>query len=296
MSHGGYGQGAAYQHPPPGGQHGGGQYGAPAGQYGAPAGQYGAAPSGQYGAPPPGQYGAPQGQYGAPPAGQYGAPPAGQHRPPPPGQYGAPPPGQYGAPPGGQHGYPGGPVGGYGAPPPQGPPPGVDPTIWGWFQAVDGDRSGRISAVELQQALTNNNWSHFNAETCRLMIGMFDSNRNGQIDINEFAALWKYVQDWKNCFDSFDRDRSGTIDSNELSQAFATFGYRLSPQFTQLCVRVFDRNSRNSMKLDDFIQCCVMIKTLTDKFRQRDTSMQGVVNINYEEFLEMVLDTTLAQA
>ena len=52
-----------------------------------------------------------------------------------------------------------------------GPPPGVDPTVYGWFQAVDADKSGQITAIELQQALTNNNWSHFNPETCRLMIG-----------------------------------------------------------------------------------------------------------------------------
>lgn len=51
-------------------------------------------------------------------------------------------------------------------------PPGIDPQIFQWFQAVDADRSGKISVMELQQALTNANWSHFNPETCRLMIGM----------------------------------------------------------------------------------------------------------------------------
>lgn len=59
--------------------------------------------------------------------------------------------------------------------------------------------------------------------------------------------------------------------------------YFSSPQFCQLCVRVFDRQSKQTMKLDDFIQCCVMLKTLTDKFRAKDTQMQGVININYEE-------------
>lgn len=177
---------------------------------------------------------------------------------------------------------------------PQQPPPGIDPTLWGWFQAVDQDRSGSITAEELQKALLNNNWSHFNAETCRLMIGMFDKNRSGTIDIYEFAALWKYVQDWKQCFDGFDRDRSGTIDEGELQQAFTSFGYRLTPQFTQLCVRVFDRNNVRTMKFDDFIQCSVMLKTLTDAFRKHDTSQTGVININYEQFLEMVLDNTLS--
>ena len=52
-----------------------------------------------------------------------------------------------------------------------GAPPGVDPSLYSWFVAVDEDRNGHITASELQQALTNGNWSHFNPETCRLMIG-----------------------------------------------------------------------------------------------------------------------------
>lgn len=80
----------------------------------------------------------------------------------------------YGASPGypPQMGYPppgGGYPGGFGGP--SGPPPGADPTLWNWFVTVDRDRSGEITADELQQALLNGNWSHFNSETCRLMIG-----------------------------------------------------------------------------------------------------------------------------
>ena len=56
--------------------------------------------------------------------------------------------------------------------PPGGCPPGVDPSVYSWFVTVDADRSGQITANELQQALTNGNWSHFNPEACRLMIGM----------------------------------------------------------------------------------------------------------------------------
>ena len=70
-----------------------------------------------------------------------------------------------------------------------------------FLQTVDADKSGKISAMELRQALLNNNWSHFNPETCRLLISMFDSNNDGNIDLSEFAALWKYVQEWKSCFD-----------------------------------------------------------------------------------------------
>ena len=63
------------------------------------------------------------------------------------------------------------PAAGYG-----GPPPNIDPQVAQWFQAVDSDRSGRITAPELQQALTNANWTHFNVETCNLMIGKLLQN------------------------------------------------------------------------------------------------------------------------
>ncbi|EDO38075.1 predicted protein, partial [Nematostella vectensis] len=149
--------------------------------------------------------------------------------------------------------------------------------------AVDQDRTGKITASELRAALVNSNWSQFNEETCRMMIGMFDKDGSGTIDIYEFAALWQYIQQWKNCFDSFDRDRSGTIDAGELNTAFSTFGYRLSPQFCNLCVQKFDRSDRNTMKFDDFIQCCVMLKSLTDAFRKYDVQQSGQVTISYEQ-------------
>jgi len=37
------------------------------------------------------------------------------------------------------------------------PPLGVDPQLWQWFCAVDTDRSGAITASELQSALSNGN-------------------------------------------------------------------------------------------------------------------------------------------
>lgn len=177
---------------------------------------------------------------------------------------------------------------GYAGPP--GPAPGISPELWNWFQTVDSDHNGHITAEELQRALLNGNWTPFNAETCRLMIGMFDLDRNGTIDIHEFGSLWKYINDWKACFERFDTDRSGSIDANELQNAFRTFGYQLSVNFTNLCIRLFDRRLRRSIAFDDFIQCCVMVKTLTDRFREKDATQSGVLKVHYEEFLRMALD------
>lgn len=178
---------------------------------------------------------------------------------------------------------------------------------------MDKDRSGYISADELQQALSNGTWTPFNPETVRLMIGMFDRENRGTVSFQDFGALWKYVTDWQNCFRSFDSDNSGNIDQNELKTALTTFGYRLSDNLIGILIRKFDRYGRGTILFDDFIQCCIILyvsnsfydidtiiideiviihlilfQTLTSSFRQYDTDMDGVITIHYEQFLQMV--------
>ncbi|KAH8359860.1 hypothetical protein KR093_009239 [Drosophila rubida] len=160
--------------------------------------------------------------------------------------------------------------------------------LWDVFQRVDKDRSGHISADELQEALSNGTWSAFNPETVRLMIGMFDRENRGTVSFQDFGALWKYVTDWQNCFRSFDRDNSGNIDKFELKTALTSFGYRLSDHLVEVLLRKFDRFGHGTILFDDFIQCCIVLYTLTTAFRQHDTDMDGVITIHYEQFLSMV--------
>lgn len=61
------------------------------------------------------------------------------------------------------------------------------------------------------------------------------------------------------------------------------FSSSRSPNFSNLCVRKFDRLNVHTMKFDDFIQCCVMLKSLTDAFRKHDHQQTGTVTINYEQ-------------
>ncbi|OZJ06659.1 hypothetical protein BZG36_00453 [Bifiguratus adelaidae] len=239
----------------------------------------------QYGAPPPQQqYGTPMQAHQQP----YGTPMQ---------QYASPQPGyatQYGQ----SGGYP--PPGAVRPPPPQGPPgqapPGADPQLWYWFRAVDTDNSGALTTEELQRALVNGDWSPFNIETVRLMMNMFDKDNTGTITFPEFAGLWKYIQDWKECFKVFDADNSGTINFQELKTALKTFGYNLSDQFIQLMLKKYDKQGGRptggpqDITFDNFVQSCVTIKTLTEAFRRFDTDNDGWIQINYEKFLELVVD------
>ncbi|KAF9494146.1 EF-hand [Pleurotus eryngii] len=217
--------------------------------------------------------------------------------------YGAPPPagGGYG---GGGYGG-GGAPGGYGAPsgygggfqqpPPQGPPPGADPQLWQWFSSVDTDRSGHISAQELERALINGDWTPFDLDTVKLLMSIFDTDRSGTIGFNEFAGLWKYIKDWQGVFRHFDRDRSGSIDGQELHAALSQFGYNLSPQILDQVQRKYASGvvrpgqPQPGISFDRFVRACVVIKQLTESFQRLDTQRSGWVQMSYEQFMQTVL-------
>ncbi|CAO3664017.1 unnamed protein product [Rhizopus microsporus] len=172
--------------------------------------------------------------------------------------------------------------------------------LWNLFQRVDTDRSGSISVHELQQALVNGDWSPFNIETVRMMVNIFDTDNNGTIDFREFKGLWKYVEDWSQCFKTFDRDNSGSIDRYEMGYALRTFGFNVSDHFVNMLVHSFDKYGKTNPLLastiiyqtligngeitfDNFVQACVTLSTLTNLFRSRDYENRGSITINYED-------------
>ncbi|KIM31290.1 hypothetical protein M408DRAFT_64479, partial [Serendipita vermifera MAFF 305830] len=198
------------------------------------------------------------------------------------------------------YGPPHGGGGGFYGQAPQGPPPGADPQLWQWFNAVDADRSNHITAPELQQALVNGDWSPFDLDTVKLLMAMFDTDRSGTIGFNEFAGLWRYIKDWQDVFRHFDRDRSGTIEGAELKAALSQFGFNLNPQLLQLLERKYvpaqgahggygQPPRPGGITFDRFVRCCVVVRQLTEAFNRLDTQRSGWIQINYDTFMQTVL-------
>jgi len=167
--------------------------------------------------------------------------------------------------------------------------------LWQWFQAVDGDRSGSISVLELQAALVNGNWTKFDLDTVKMLMTLFDTDRSGTISFEEFAGLWNYISDWQNVFRHFDRDRSGSIEGRELAEALHSFGYNLSPQLLQLIESKYASEPTTGygpppgITFDRFVRACVAVKTLTEAFQRVDSDRDGWVQFNYEQFMSIVL-------
>jgi len=177
----------------------------------------------------------------------------------------------------------------------QGAPGGGDTQLWQWFSAVDADRSGSISANELQAALVNGNWTKFDLDTVKMLMNIFDTDRSGSIGFQEFSGLWKYISDWQNVFRHFDSDRSGSIEGRELAEALRSFGYNLSPPLLMLIEQKYASGPSDGygpppgITFDRFVRACVVVKTLTEAFQRVDTDRDGWVQLNYEQFMKIVL-------
>ncbi|KAK8628049.1 hypothetical protein V6N13_063761 [Hibiscus sabdariffa] len=140
-------------------------------------------------------------------------------------------------------------------------PPEIDPNIVACFQMVDQDGSGLIDDEELQRALSSYKQS-FSLRTVRP---------------KEFISVFYCLQHWRAIFERFDMDRSGKIDANELREALLSLGFAVSPVVLDLLVSKFDKtgDESNAIEYDNFIECCLTVKGLTDKFKEKDTMYTG---------------------
>lgn len=286
----GYGYGQPYAAPPP-------QQSQP---YGAPPSQ---SPYGSHPQPPTAQpYGAPP-SYGATPS----APPAYGSKPDKPPKdnhpsYGAPPPPSISGYPTPSHGP------GHGStyPPPGSSspfasllpstfPPGTDPNVVACFQVADQDGSGLIDDKELQRALSSYNQS-FSLRTVHLLMYLFTNSNSHKIGPKEFTSLFYSLQSWREIFERYDRDRSGRVDASELREALYGLGFSVSPVILDLLVSKFDKTGGKSkaIEYDNFIECCLTVKGLTEKFKEKDKNYSGSATFTYEEFMLTVLPFLVA--
>ncbi|TKA76318.1 hypothetical protein B0A55_04192 [Friedmanniomyces simplex] len=198
---------------------------------------------------------------------------------------------------GGYHNRP--PIPDHQRPPTTAPPPPRDGSdrdaLWPLFLQVDKDRSGQLSEDELRRALVNGDYTAFDPHTVKMMIRMFDTDRSGTINFDEFCGLWGFLAAWRALFDRFDVDRSGNISLREFEDALVAFGYRLSAPFVRLLFSTYARSHSRGrgddwerekvLSFDLFVQACISLKRMTDVFKRFDTDRDGYITLSFEEFL-----------
>ncbi|GAB4843891.1 hypothetical protein Ancab_013855 [Ancistrocladus abbreviatus] len=173
-------------------------------------------------------------------------------------------------------------------------PPGTDQKVIDCFNRIDKDRNGLLCDKELQSALSSFSQS-FSMRTVHLLMYIFTSTNTRVIGPKEFVPLMSSLQSWKATFQRFDRNRNGSIDASELKEALYSLGFAVPVVIVNLLVAKFDKSGvKCSIQFDNFIECCLTIKGLTEKFKAKDCSATGTATFTYEEFLLSVLPFIIA--
>lgn len=156
---------------------------------------------------------------------------------------------------------------------------------------VDKDRSGFIDETELQFALSSV-YGKFSLRTIRLLMFLFKNpNDSMRIGPKEFAALWSCLGQWRAIFEKFDKDRSGRIDSLELRDALYSLGYAIPPPVLQVLLSKYNNGNGRKVELDfdSFVECGMIIKGLTEKFKDKDSRRTGTATLSYDTFMSMII-------
>ncbi|TWW64034.1 Grancalcin [Takifugu flavidus] len=138
----------------------------------------------------------------------------------------------------------------------------------GWkqnFMMFDQDRSGTVEPHEMSQAI--------NSMGCKTWLdsrlrGLDLPIRGGQIHSSRV--------EFKPGFTSYQA-------GNAFTKVNGTPGYRVSPPALNVIIKRYNRGGR--IYFDDYVACCVKLRSLTENFRQRDTMHQGSVNFQYDDFI-----------
>ncbi|KAL1204124.1 putative calcium-binding protein CML48 [Cardamine amara subsp. amara] len=171
-------------------------------------------------------------------------------------------------------------------------PPETHPDIVKSFESADRDRSGFLDESELRQALSFSGYEGISDRTIRFLMFIYknpgDSLRLGP---KEYVELWNCLAQWRSIFDRYDRDRSGKMNSTALRDAFFHLDYMLPTSVLQLMISQFDDGTGKNVELcfDSFLECGMIVKGLTEKFKEKDPGYTSYATLSYDVFMSMII-------
>ncbi|KAH7518269.1 hypothetical protein FEM48_Zijuj09G0153600 [Ziziphus jujuba var. spinosa] len=152
-----------------------------------------------------------------------------------------------------------------------------------WFDRVDSEKIGSITASQLKSALSVGNLE-FPLSIVQQMIRVYDFDRNGTMSFEEFVALNKFLLKVQQAFSDLERGR-GYLVPDDVYKALVKIGFLLdTPAFLTAC-ESFDQKKNGRFRLDDFISLCIFLQSTRNLFNSFDTAKQGRVTLDLNQFV-----------
>ncbi|KAJ6986187.1 sorcin-like [Populus alba x Populus x berolinensis] len=152
-----------------------------------------------------------------------------------------------------------------------------------WFERVDSEKTGNITATQLKCALAVGNLE-FPLSVVQQMIRMYDFDRNGTMSFDEFVGLNKFLLKVQQAFSDLERGL-GYLVPDDVYKGLVKIGFSLdSPSFYTVC-ESFDQKKNGKIHLDDFICLCIFVQSARNLFNSFDTTKQGRVTLDFNQLV-----------
>ncbi|XP_027356693.1 sorcin-like isoform X3 [Abrus precatorius] len=133
-----------------------------------------------------------------------------------------------------------------------------------WFDRVDSEKNGSITALQLKTALAVGNLE-FPLSVVEQMIRMYDFDRNGTMSFEEFVALNKFLLKVQHAFSDLERGRGFLVPDDVFES--------------------FDRSKNGRFQLDIFISICIFLQSARNLFNSFDIAKHGRVTLDLNQFV-----------
>lgn len=167
---------------------------------------------------------------------------------------------------------------------PGGTPQHSEGQLRAWFDAIDKDRNGKLTAAELQSALQLGGLT-FSLATVAHIIRIHDRANSGAIGFDEFVKLHVFLSQVQQSFEYFDADRSNSLDYDEISSALAHAGYQLDRPALQAVFARFDPTRSGALGLAEFLALTLFLRSATATFNAFDAKREGAISLSFNQFL-----------
>ncbi|GBF91885.1 hypothetical protein Rsub_04990 [Raphidocelis subcapitata] len=153
-----------------------------------------------------------------------------------------------------------------------------------WFDAIDKDHNGKLTAVELQSALQLGGLN-FSLATVAHIIRIHDRSNSGSIAFDEFIKLHEFLTNVQHSFEYFDGDRDGRLAFEEISSALSHAGYQLDRPALQAVFARFDPTRSGALGLAEFLALTLFLRSATATFNAFDPGRTGAIRVSFNQFL-----------
>ena len=156
--------------------------------------------------------------------------------------------------------------------------------ISSWFQSIDRDRSGSITANEIQHCTFGSVPLGF--EVAQKLVRVFDKDKSGSIDFYEYAAMHKFLALMQGAFFAGDVNRSGRLDAREIHIALGVGRITVGFPAVQSLFTFYNKDGYGC-QFSDFLKLCTHIARAKSVFEWEDVQRRGVLTVDFDKFLQM---------